>query len=414
MRKYAQIYKQKVVFLTETTLTLDEVRKNFGDDAIWLDVTEFADVGVGYIQGLDAEGRFKLIPPTVDDMNGVSEKERRTKIMLILMTNLKSKYNKLAMDNGFVSIDDALLATVTNEATDSDLSVASQLGEKYYHQRGLVRNYFTTEHYQYYKGDYQFFRLTDIDKILEDAKPAEVEKVTYPDPVPGTPAPADPPNFDWGTVTPTDNLGDDIPELPPVPSDDHTSTDTTVTPGNTTTHEVPTNEDNDGDIPTLPPIPKDNTDTSSDIPELPPVPSDDHTTTGVSDDIPALPGTGDLDLPELPNTNTGEVIKPPTAEEDNEIPALPPTTGEDDDTIPAVPGVTEETHTEDSVPPTPSTSESTTTTGPKIPTTLPDGSPLPANAVVDPKTGIITIDTEDYVTIYYPDGRSSVSPKDRL
>ena len=76
MRKYAQIYKQKVVFLTETTLTLDEVRKNFGDDAIWLDVTEFADVGVGYIQGLDAEGRFKLIPPTVDDMNGVSEKER--------------------------------------------------------------------------------------------------------------------------------------------------------------------------------------------------------------------------------------------------------------------------------------------------------------------------------------------------
>lgn len=359
MRKYAQIYKQKVVFLTETTLTLDEVRKNFGDDAIWLDVTEFADVGVGYIQGLDAEGRFKLIPPTVDDMNGVSEKERRAKIMLILMTNLKSKYNKLAMDNGFVSIDDALLATVTNEATDSDLSVASKLGEQYYHQRGLVRNYFATEHYQYYKGDYQFFRLTDIDKILEDAKPAEVEKVTYPDPVPGTPAPADPPNFDWSTVTPTDNLGDDIPELPPVPSDDHTST-------------------------------------------------------GVSDDIPALPGTGDLDLPELPNTNTGEVIKPPTAEEDDEIPALPPTTGEDDDTIPAVPGVTEETHTEDPVPPTPSTSESTDTTGPKNPTTLPDGSPLPENAVVDHNTGIITVDTEDYVTIYYPNGTSSVSPKDRL
>ena len=330
MRKYAQIYKQKVVFLTETTLTLDEVRKNFGDDAIWLDVTECADVGIGYIQGLDAEGRFKLIPPTVDDMVGLSEKERRAKIMLILMTNLKSKYNKLAMDNGFVSIDDALLATITNEALEEDMSVASSLGEKYYHQRALVRNYFATEHYQYYKGDYQFFRLTDIDKILEDAKPAKVENTHYPDPVPGTPSPADPPNFNHDTVSPTDHLGDDIPELPPVPSDVH--------------------EDNDGDI-------------------------------------PALPGADELELPELPRENN--TVVRPADESDAGIPEFPPT---GDGELPPVPE----------------------TPKPKTPTTLPDGSPLPENAVVDERTGEIVVEDDEYYTVYHPDGRKSVSPKDHL
>ena len=379
MRKYAQIYKQKVVFLTETTLTLDEVRKNFGDDAIWLDVTECADVGIGYIQGLDAEGRFKLIPPTVDDMVGLSEKERRAKIMLILMTNLKSKYNKLAMDNGFVSIDDALLATITNEALEEDMSVASGLGEKYYHQRALVRNYFATEHYQYYKGDYQFFRLTDIDKILEDAKPAKVENTHYPDPVPGTPSPADPPNFNHDTVSPTDHLGDDIPELPPVPSDE---------PGTNAMPEFPTNEDNNGDIPELPPVPSDhgNSNTSNDIPELPPVPSDVHEDN--DGDIPALPGANELELPELPRENN--TVVRPADESDAGIPELPPT---GDDELPPVPE---------------------TPTKPKAPTTLPDGSPLPENAVVDERTGEIVVEDDEYYTVYHPDGRKSVHPKDHL
>lgn len=388
MRKYAQIYKQKVVFLTETTLTLDEVRSNFGDEAIWLDVTGLADVGIGYIQGLDADGKFTLIPPTVDDMNNVTEKERRAKIMLILMTNLKAKYNKIAMENGFVSIDDALIATIINDAMEADTSVASKLGEDYYKQRALVRNYFSTEHYQYYKGDYQFFRLGDIDRILEDAKPAvvEKEKPEVHEPVAGTPSPADPPGFDNHN-----NIVDDIPELPPLPEEGHHSVPT-----------VPTNDDNTGDIPELPPLPGDtNESTGGDIPELPPLPPTDGSTETTPHEnepgnaSPAEPPAPSEDetVPELPKEpDAGTVVKPPTVGDDD-IPPLPPaeellSTGE--------PGTTP--------------AEST----PKIPTTMPDGSPIPPNATVDPKTGIITIDTEDYVTIYYPDGRSSVSPKDRL
>ena len=45
---------------------------------------------------------------------------------------------------------------------------------------------------------------------------------------------------------------------------------------------------------------------------------------------------------------------------------------------------------------------------------MPDGSPLPPNATVDPKTGIITLDGDNFVTEYYPDGRTSVSAKDHL
>lgn len=391
MRKYAQIYKQKVVFLTETTLTLDEVRSNFGDEAIWLDVTGLADVGIGYIQGLDADGKFTLIPPTVDDMNNVTEKERRAKIMLILMTNLKAKYNKIAMENGFVSIDDALIATIINDAMEADTSVASKLGEDYYKQRALVRNYFSTEHYQYYKGDYQFFRLGDIDRILEDAKPAvvEKEKPEVPGPVAGTPSPANPPGFDNHN-----NIVDDIPELPPLPEESHHSVPT-----------VPTNDDNTGDIPELPPLPSDNTNgdtTGGDIPELPPLPPTDGSTEttphenepgSASPAEPPAPPSEDETVPELPKEpDAGTVVKPPTVGDDD-IPPLPPA-----DELP-------------------STGEPGTTTAeskPKIPTTMPDGSPLPENAVVDPNTGIITVESEDYITEYYPDGRTSVSAKDHL
>ena len=389
MRKYAQIYKQKVVFLTETTLTLDEVRSNFGDEAIWLDITGLADVGIGYIQGLDADGKFTLIPPTVDDMNNVTEKERRAKIMLILMTNLKAKYNKIAMENGFVSIDDALIATIINDAMEADTSVASKLGEDYYKQRALVRNYFSTEHYQYYKGDYQFFRLGDIDRILEDAKPAVVEKEKHEvhEPVAGTPSPANPPGFDNHN-----NIVDDIPELPPLPEEGHHNVPT-----------VPTNDDNTGDIPELPPLPSDDTNdaTGGDIPELPPLPPTDGSTETIPHEnepgsaSPATPTVPSEDetVPELPKEpDASTVIKPPTVGDDD-IPPLPPaeelpSTGE--------PGTTP------------------TESKPKIPTTMPDGSPIPENAVVDPNTGIITVESEDYITEYYPDGRTSVSAKDHL
>lgn len=389
MRKYAQIYKQKVVFLTETTLTLDEVRSNFGDEAIWLDVTGLADVGIGYIQGLDADGKFTLIPPTVDDMNNVTEKERRAKIMLILMTNLKAKYNKIAMENGFVSIDDALIATIINDAMEADTSVASKLGEDYYKQRALVRNYFSTEHYQYYKGDYQFFRLGDIDRILEDAKPAvvEKEKPEVHEPVAGTPSPADPPGFDNHN-----NIVDDIPELPPLPEEGHHNVPT-----------VPTNDDNTGDIPELPPLPSGDTNNSTggDIPELPPLPPTDgstETTTPHENEpgsaSPAEPPAPSEDetVPELPKeSDAGTVVKPPAGDDD--IPPLPPA-----EELPSTvePGTTP--------------AEST----PKIPTTMPDGSPIPENAVVDHNTGIITVESEDYITEYYPDGRTSVSAKDHL
>lgn len=390
MRKYAQIYKQKVVFLTETTLTLDEVRSNFGDEAIWLDVTGLADVGIGYIQGIDADGKFTLIPPTVDDMNNVTEKERRAKIMLILMTNLKAKYNKIAMENGFVSIDDALIATIINDAMEADTSVASKLGEDYYKQRALVRNYFSTEHYQYYKGDYQFFRLGDIDRILEDAKPAvvEKEKPEVHEPVAGTPSPADPPGFDNHN-----NIVDDIPELPPLPEEGHHTVPT-----------VPTNDDNTGDIPELPPLPSEGANdatTGGDVPELPPLPPTDGSTETTPHEnepgnaSPAEPPAPSEDetVPELPKEpDAGTVVKPPTVGDDD-IPPLPPA-----DELPSTgePGTT------------PAESK------PKIPTTMPDGSPIPPNATVDPKTGIITVDSDDFVTEYYPDGRTSVSAKDHL
>lgn len=389
MRKYAQIYKQKVVFLTETTLTLDEVRSNFGDEAIWLDVTGLADVGIGYIQGLDADGKFTLIPPTVDDMNNVTEKERRAKIMLILMTNLKAKYNKIAMENGFVSIDDALIATIINDAMEADTSVASKLGEDYYKQRALVRNYFSTEHYQYYKGDYQFFRLGDIDRILEDAKPAvvEKEKPEVHEPVAGTPSPADPPGFDNHN-----NIVDDIPELPPLPEEGHHNVPT-----------VPTNDDNTGDIPELPPLPSGDTNNSTggDIPELPPLPPTDGSTETIPHESepgnasPAEPPAPSEDetVPELPKEpDAGTVVKPPTVGDDD-IPPLPPA---------------------EELPSTGEPGTVPTESKPKIPTTMPDGSPIPENAVVDPNTGIITVESEDYITEYYPDGRTSVSAKDHL
>ena len=98
-------------------------------------------------------------------------------------------------------------------------------------------------------------------------------------------------------------------------------------------------------------------------------------------------------MPKEPDAGT--VVKPPVSGNDD-IPPLPPT----DDELPPAPGESTDAHT----------SEPTV----KNPTTMPDGSPIPENAVVDPNTGIITVESEDYITEYYPDGRTSVSAKDHL
>jgi len=202
-------------------------------------------------------------------------------------------------------------------------------------------------------------------KIFEKEKP-EVHK-----PVAGTPSPANPPGFDNHN-----NIVDDIPELPPLPEESHHTVPT-----------VPTNDDNTGDIPELPPLPGDTNDTTGgDIPELPPLPPTDGSTEttphenepgSASPAEPPAPPSEDETVPELPKEpDAGTVVKPPTVGDDD-IPPLPP--AED----------------------LPSTGEPGTTpteSKPKIPTTMPDGSPIPENAVVDPNTGIITVESEDYIT----------------
>ena len=64
LNKFAQLYKQKVIYIYETPLAMDELSNYFDPKTVWVDVTDMPNVEVGYIQGVDESGNFVLKSPT--------------------------------------------------------------------------------------------------------------------------------------------------------------------------------------------------------------------------------------------------------------------------------------------------------------------------------------------------------------
>lgn len=121
LNKFAQLYKQKVIYIYETPLAMDELSNYFDPKTVWIDVTDMPNVEVGYIQGVDESGNFVLKSPT-----SVSQEENYMtpdEIYYTIYYNIKlqrEKYmNKIVRKKAFLDINEPLRYANTDDETSA-------------------------------------------------------------------------------------------------------------------------------------------------------------------------------------------------------------------------------------------------------------------------------------------------------
>ena len=155
LNKFAQLYKQKVIYIYETPLAMDELSNYFDPKTVWIDVTNMPNVEVGYIQGVDESGNFVLKSPT-----SVSQEENfmtPDEIYYTIYYNIKlqrEKYmNKIVRKKAFLDIDEPLRYTNTDDEistiskkildylTTTNKAIGSYLKEKNYTEQKTIAEY---------------------------------------------------------------------------------------------------------------------------------------------------------------------------------------------------------------------------------------------------------------------------------
>ena len=155
LNKFAQLYKQKVIYIYETPLAMDELSNYFDPKTVWVDVTDMPNVEVGYIQGVDESGNFVLKSPT-----SVSQEENYMtpdEIYYTIYYNIKlqrEKYmNKIVRKKAFLDINEPLRYANTDDEisaiskkildylTTTNKAIESYLKEKNYTEHKITAEY---------------------------------------------------------------------------------------------------------------------------------------------------------------------------------------------------------------------------------------------------------------------------------
>ena len=155
LNKFAQLYKQKVIYIYETPLAMDELSNYFDPTTVWVDVTDMPNVEVGYIQGVDESGNFVLKSPM-----SVSQEENYMtpdEIYYTIYYNIKlqrEKYmNKIVRKKAFLDIDEPLRYVNTDDEisaiskkildylTTTNKAIESYLKEKNYTEQKITAEY---------------------------------------------------------------------------------------------------------------------------------------------------------------------------------------------------------------------------------------------------------------------------------
>lgn len=155
LNKFAQLYKQKVIYIYETPLAMDELSNYFDPHTVWVDVTDMPNVEVGYIQGVDESGNFVLKSPT-----SVSQEENYMtpdEIYYTIYYNIKlqrEKYmNKIVRKKAFLDINEPLRYANTDDEisaiskkildylTTTNKAIESYLKEKNYTKQKIIAEY---------------------------------------------------------------------------------------------------------------------------------------------------------------------------------------------------------------------------------------------------------------------------------
>ena len=155
LNKFAQLYKQKVIYIYETPLAMDELSNYFDPNTVWIDVTNMPNVEVGYIQGVDESGNFVLKSP----MSVFQEENYMTpdEIYYTIYYNIKlqrEKYmNKIVRKKSFLDINEPLryantddeISTISKKILDylttTNKAIESYLKEKNYTKQKIIAEY---------------------------------------------------------------------------------------------------------------------------------------------------------------------------------------------------------------------------------------------------------------------------------
>lgn len=155
LNKFAQLYKQKVIYIYETPLAMDELSNYFDPHTVWVDVTDMPNIEVGYIQGVDESGNFVLKSPM-----SISQEENYMtpdEIYYTIYYNIKlqrEKYmNKIVRKKAFLDIDEPLryantddeISTISKKILDylttTNKAIESYLKEKNYTKQKIIAEY---------------------------------------------------------------------------------------------------------------------------------------------------------------------------------------------------------------------------------------------------------------------------------
>ena len=155
LNKFAQLYKQKVIYIYETPLAMDELSNYFDPNTVWIDVANMPNVEVGYIQGVDESGNFVLKSPM-----SVSQEENYMtpdEIYYTIYYNIKlqrEKYmNKIVRKKAFLDINEPLRYANTDDEisdiskkildylTTTNKAIESYLKEKNYTKQKIIAEY---------------------------------------------------------------------------------------------------------------------------------------------------------------------------------------------------------------------------------------------------------------------------------
>ena len=155
LNKFAQLYKQKVIYIYETPLAMDELSNYFDPTTVWVDGTDMPNVEVGYIQGVDESGNFVLKSPM-----SVSQEENYMtpdEIYYTIYYNIKlqrEKYmNKIVRKKALLDIDEPLRYVNTDDEisaiskkildylTTTNKAIESYLKEKNYTEQKITAEY---------------------------------------------------------------------------------------------------------------------------------------------------------------------------------------------------------------------------------------------------------------------------------
>ena len=155
LNKFAQLYKQKVIYIYETPLAMDELSNYFDPKTVWVDVTDMPNVEVGYIQGVDESGNFVLKSPTSvsQEENYMTPDEIYYTIYYNIKLQIEKYMNKIVRKKAFLDIDEPLrydntddeISTISKKILDylttTNKAIESYLKEKNYTEQKITAEY---------------------------------------------------------------------------------------------------------------------------------------------------------------------------------------------------------------------------------------------------------------------------------